>query len=258
MTTRPERRGVTTRAERRAAPPDLSAIELVIFDKDGTLIDFHGPWGEWAETLADRIDAAADLDVRAPLFEMLGFDLVTHRTLAHGALAATPMARLREMTVDVITGDGVPEHIAEAIVAATWEAPDPVATAQPLADLERLFATLVADGKLIAVATTDDRDPTERTLAALGVADRVTAIVAADDGIPVKPAGDMVLHLARPLGVAPSRCAVVGDSPKDLAMGRAAGVGLVIGVLSGVGDEQDLAGLADILLESVGDLLPAR
>lgn len=235
--------------------PDLSAIDLVIFDKDGTLVDFHGPWGEWAETLADRIDAAADLDVRHPLFAMLGYDLISGRALAHGAMAATPMARLREMTVDVVVGSGIPLVIAESIVAATWQAPDPVDVARPLADLGTLFSRLRAAGHQIAVATTDDRDPTERTLAILGVADQVGAIVAADDGVPVKPAPDMVFHLATALGVAPDRCAVVGDSPKDLAMGRAAGVGLVVGVLCGVGSEADLASLADVLLDSVGDLL---
>jgi len=237
-------------------PPDLAGIDLVIFDKDGTLVDFHGPWGEWAETLADRIDAATDLDVRAPLFAMLGYDLVTRRALAHGALAATPMARLREMTVDVVAGSGVPVEIAERIVAETWLAPDPVAVAQPLANLEQLFGRLAADGRRIAVATTDDRDPTERTLAALGVSGWVDAIVAADDGVRVKPAPDMVVHLATLLGVDPERCAVVGDAPKDLAMGRAAGARLVIGVLSGVGNEADLAGYADVLLDSIGDLLP--
>ena len=239
-----------------APAPDLTGIDLVIFDKDGTLVDFHGPWGEWAETLADRIDAAADLDVRHPLFAMLGYDLISGRVLAHGALAATPMARLREMTVGVVADSGVPLEIAEAIVAAAWRAPDPVDVARPLADLGGIFARLRSAGRQIAVATTDDRDPTERTLALLGIADRVGAIVAADDGIPVKPAPDMVFHVATRLHVAPERCAVVGDSPKDLAMGRAAGVGLVVGVLSGVGSESDLAGLADVLLDSVAGLLP--
>lgn len=238
------------------ASPDLSEVDLVIFDKDGTLVDFHGPWGEWAETLADRIDAATDIDVRAPLFAELGYDYITHRALAHGALAATPMARLREMTVDVVAGRGIPESVAEAIVAAAWQAPDPVDVARPLADLGALFGQLAAAGRRIAIATTDDRDPTERTLEALGIASLVGGIVAADDGIAVKPAPDMVLHLAAATGVAPGRCAVVGDSPKDLAMGHAAGVGLVVGVLSGVGSREDLAGLADVLLDSVADLLP--
>jgi phosphoglycolate phosphatase len=49
---------------------------------------------------------------------------------------------------------------------------------------------------------------------------------------------------------------VIGDSPADLAMGRAAGAGLVLGVRTGVGSDADLAA-ADRTLDSVADLRPA-
>jgi phosphoglycolate phosphatase len=104
------------------------------------------------------------------------------------------------------------------------------------------------------VATTDDRDPTERTLAALGIADRIDATVCADDGIAVKPAPDMILHLCATLGVAPARTAVVGDTAADLQMGRAAGAGLIVAVLTGVGGRGDLAPLADVVIASIEEL----
>jgi phosphoglycolate phosphatase len=59
------------------------------------------------------------------------------------------------------------------------------------------------------------------------------------------------------LRVAPTRTAVVGDSLVDLEMGRNAGAGRVIGVLSGIGDADHLAPVADILLPSVAGLLTA-
>ena len=90
------------------------------------------------------------------------------------------------------------------------------------------------------MATSDDRAPTEATLAGLGVAALVDAIVCADDGLPVKPAPDALLHLCRLLGVDAARTAMIGDSRADVAMGRAAGARLVVGVLSGVGDRDEL------------------
>jgi phosphoglycolate phosphatase len=143
---------------------------------------------------------------------------------------------------------------AEAALDETWLAPDPVALARPLADLPALFGRLRAGGRRIAVATSDDRDPTVRTLAALGVADWIDATVCADDGIEVKPSPDMILHLCRVVGVAPGRTAVVGDSLADLTMARDAGAGLVVGVLSGIGDAALLAPSADLVLPSVADL----
>ena len=38
-----------------SGPIDLAGIDLVVFDKDGTLIDFDVMWGGWAESLADRL-----------------------------------------------------------------------------------------------------------------------------------------------------------------------------------------------------------
>jgi phosphoglycolate phosphatase len=109
----------------------------------------------------------------------------------------------------------------------------------------------------VAVATSDDRAPTERTLAALDLMATIDATVCADDGIPVKPAPDMVLHLCATLGVTPSRAAVLGDSPADMAMARAAGAGLTIGVLTGVGRRADLEPLADVVIASVEALRTA-
>ncbi len=71
----------------------------------------------------------------------------------------------------------------------------------------------------------------------------------------VKPAPDMVIHLCRAVGVPPSRTAVVGDSAADLRMARAAGAGLAIGVLTGVGGREELEPLADVVIDSVARLL---
>jgi phosphoglycolate phosphatase len=49
---------------------------------------------------------------------------------------------------------------------------------------------------------------------------------------------------------------MIGDSAADLAMGRAAGVRVVVGVLTGVGDRPTLAPGADLIVESIVDLRP--
>jgi phosphoglycolate phosphatase len=241
------------------SPPELLAgIDLAIFDKDGTLIDFHLMWTGWVRELADRMSDANDgrrLDQL--IHEVMGVDPETGRVLPHGALAATPMTRLREMLVDAVAGTGRSVADAERIVDAGWHAPDPVVLAHPLTDLAVLFAGLRAAGVRIAVATSDDRVPTERTLAHLGVERLVEALSCADDGRPVKPSPDAVHWICRALGVPEARTAVIGDSAADMAMGRRARAGRVIGVLTGVGDRATLADAADIVLESVAALLPA-
>jgi phosphoglycolate phosphatase-like HAD superfamily hydrolase len=236
---------------------NLDGIELVVFDKDGTLIDFGSMWSGWALAIAANLRAVTGRSFEEPLFAMLGYDPVANVVLPGGGLAATPMARLRERARAVLVDAGLPGAEADRALEDAWHAPDPVRSAHPLADLPALLGGLRASGRRIAVATSDDREPTVRTLAALGIAGWVEAFVCADDGHPVKPAPDMVVHLCREIGVDPARTAVVGDSVADLQMGRASGARLVVGVLTGVGRHDDLAPLADVVIPSVADLTTA-
>jgi phosphoglycolate phosphatase len=235
----------------------LDGIDLVVFDKDGTLIDFHAMWSAWPEALASGLEAATGRDLRGHLFAALGYDEMTERAVASGYLAATPMARIRDATRDILLGAGLPPAQADAALESAWHAPDPVESATAITDLVDLFAALRSNGRHVAVATSDDRAPTLRTLAAFGVDGLVEVALAADDGLPVEPAPDMVLAICERLAIPPARTAVVGDSAADLAMGRAAGVGRCIGVRSGVGTDDDLAPLADVMLASIAELRPA-
>ena len=241
----------------RGAPWILDGIDLLIFDKDGTLIEFHLMWGAWVEALASRLEHASGLELRERLYPLLGVDRSTGLVHAHGLLAATPMSRIREAVQAHVAEAGAGPAVARDAVAAAWHAPDPVALAQPVTDLRALLGRLRSRVATFAVATSDDRRPTERTLAALGVAGEFGALTCADDGIRTKPAPDPVLHLCGLLGVAPSRTAVVGDSPADLVMARSAGSARAIAVLTGVGDRSSLAPFADIVLGSIADLAPA-
>jgi phosphoglycolate phosphatase len=234
----------------------LDGIELIVFDKDGTLIEFHLMWGGWVDQLARRLEAATGLPLREGLYPLLGVEETSGLVLAHGLLAATPMRRIREVVEAYVAEAGAGRAAAAAAVETAWHAPDPVALAQPITDLRALLGRLRSRVPTFAVATSDDRGPTERTLEALGVASEFAALSCADDGRPTKPAPDPVLHLCAELGVPPGRTAVVGDAPADLRMARAAGAGRVIAVLTGVGDEAVLAPLADIVLGSIEELAP--
>jgi phosphoglycolate phosphatase len=238
------------------ATDPLEGIELVIFDKDGTLIEFHAMWGGWVGVLADRLTAATGHPMRDAMHGLMGVAEHTGRVDPHGLLAATPMARLRELVLAALVDDGLEPRLADAAVAMAWDPPDPVALARPATDLAGLLERLEARGVRAAVATSDDRRPTERTLEALGIADRIEVMVCADDGVAGKPSPDPVLRIAAELRVSVDRILVVGDAPADLRMGRAAGVRRVVGVLTGVGDAATLAPLADLVLPSIGDLAP--
>ncbi len=234
----------------------LAGMDLAIFDKDGTLIDFHLMWGEWVRALGRGLEAAHGTNLDAVVYPTMGVDPATGRVLPHGALAATPMARLRAALVEALIQHGLEPEDAGRVVGTAWHSPDPVELARPITDLHRLFTSLRQAGTHIAIATSDDREPTERTLEHLGVSHLVEALACADDGRPVKPNPEAVHWICRTLRVPEARTAVIGDAPADLRMARSAGAGLVIGVLTGVGDEHALEELADLVLPSIADLAP--
>jgi phosphoglycolate phosphatase-like HAD superfamily hydrolase len=214
-------------------------------------------WGGWARQLGTRLEASARRPVSPDVFAAIGFDPTTGRVAAGGPLASATMAGIQDVVEAVLRRWCPSVSAARRATEAAWYVPDAVALATPLADLPALFDAIRADGRRIAVVTTDDRTPTDATLRTLGIRSQVEAMVCGDDGFAMKPAPDPVFAVCHALGTEPQRVAVVGDSPADLAMARAAGAGLVVGVLSGVGGAADLAA-ADVVLGSVGELLPAR
>jgi phosphoglycolate phosphatase len=234
----------------------LAPIELIVLDKDGTLIDFRAMWGEWAIELGRRLEAAARRPVAPDVFAAIGFDPSTGRIAARGPLAASTMSAIADLVAAVLRRWCPRPSDARWVLEQAWFQPDPVTAARPVADLSVVLTNLRSGARRVAVVTNDDAVPTRRTLEALGILPLFDVIVAADDGLATKPAPEAVLAVTASLGVAPDRTAVVGDLPVDIAMGRAAGAGLVVGVLSGLGSLDDLAD-ADVVVDSVADLAAA-
>jgi phosphoglycolate phosphatase len=234
---------------------DLSPYQLIIFDKDGTLIDFDAMWGGWVEALAAQLEALTGARLAPALFQAMGYDPAARRTLAGGPLAVRSMASLRILTGEVLVAQGLSAGEAESALAAAWQVPNPSLTARPLADLPRLFSALREAGLKIAVATSDDHAPTIATMATLKVDHLVDFVIGADDGLPLKPRPDMVWAACQVTGVEPRLTIVVGDGLADLEMGLAAGAGLTVGVTTGVTDASALAPCADVIMSSVADLM---
>jgi phosphoglycolate phosphatase-like HAD superfamily hydrolase len=233
---------------------DLSRYRAIIFDKDGTLLDFNAMWGGWVVALAERLEAATGLPLAAELFRTMDYDPAAGSVVAGGRLALTPMTELRVHTGEFLRSHGLPPEAAQSALAAAWHAPDPVVLARPLLDLAWLFGSLHSRGLRVAVATSDDRASTVATLAAHGAAHLVDVLVCADDGIPIKPEPQMVWEVCRATGCQPAECVMVGDAVVDLQMARAAGC-LGVGVLSGLATPEQLGPWADVLLNSVAELV---
>ncbi len=93
----------------------------------------------------------------------------------------------------------------------------------PLLPAGRLLASL-PPGVRAAVVTSGNRDGATAILAAIGLSDRLDAIVTGDDVARGKPDPEPYAMARRALGAAPADCLAFEDHPDGIASARAAGV----------------------------------
>lgn len=238
--------------------------DLVIFDKDGTLLDFDAMWGNLligtVQLLTTQI--AREQVMAADMYAALGYDPQRRWTDPHSPWAMGTTEQGLTILAGTLYRHGHPWHQAEAAVRDAWRTMlAPAALPQlvrPTADLVALFSALRGAGIHVAVDTTDDRSATEATLSLLNIGRLMDSVVCGDDDLPGKPAPERLLATCQRLGVPAARTAMIGDTVFDLLMGRRAGAGLVVGVLTGASDRTTLAEHADIVLGSIAELQVAE
>lgn len=228
----------------------MADIRGILFDKDGTLIDFNATWFALADMQALRA-AGQDRERANALMEAAGFDFSSHRFRPDSVLAAGtnedlialwyPLASAVERRVLVAEFDRL---------SATDELSSPVA----LPGCRDALSALHAAGYRMGVSTNDSTGGAERTLLSLGVAQMFDAAFGYDAVANPKPAPDTIDAFCDLTGLRPAQLAMVGDNRHDLQMARAGGVGLAVAVLSGTGTRESLSPLADVVLDSIADL----
>jgi phosphoglycolate phosphatase len=76
----------------------------------------------------------------------------------------------------------------------------------------------------MAVVTNKGHDFSEPLLEQLGIRRYFTMLIAADDGVPLKPAPDALLRIMDRLAVDKGQSVMVGDGIQDIEAGKAAGI----------------------------------
>jgi phosphoglycolate phosphatase len=225
-------------------------IRGILFDKDGTLVDFQATWFAIGDLLA--LKAAGGDRTRADLLlEMAGYDFAQHRFKADSVFAAGTNADIVELWYPDVAAE---ERAAMTTGFDRFTAEEGARQSVPLPGAREAIGRLHASGLKLGVATNDSTGGAEKTLAALGIAQMFVAAYGYDAVANPKPAPDTVQAFCDLTGLKPAQVAMVGDNRHDLEMARAAGAGLSVAVLSGTGTRETLSPMADIVLGSIAEL----
>lgn len=229
------------------------AIRGILFDKDGTVIDYWRTWVPINREVA-LYAAGGEPELAAELLRLGGHDPDTDRIAPGTVLAAGSVDDIAG-TFAARLGVSAPPDLAAGIEAIFRRGG---ARHSALVEGAReAVAELARRGYRLGLATNDSLGGLEASLASHDILHLFAFKAGCDSGLGAKPDPRMVAAFCAALGLAREEVAVVGDAVHDLAMGRAAGVGLTVGVLSGTSGREDLEHLADLILDSVA-LLPAH
>ena len=227
----------------------LGAIAGILFDKDGTLLDYDQSWLPVNRELA-RIAAQDDPILADHLSSACGMDPITGHIVPDSLLAAGNTRQISEGLVAAGSKVSVAELV-EKLDALFAHAAD---FSSPVTDLAAFFQRLHARGYKLGVASSDNERSIRQTARRFGFIDYLDYIAGYDSGFGTKPEPGMVLGFYAATGLSPAQVAVVGDNNHDLHMGRNAGVGLTVGVLTGTGSRETLTAASDYCLNDITEL----
>lgn len=121
--------------------------------------------------------------------------------------------------------------------------------------IEELLSCLTEQGASVGIVSLKPRRAGELELDIIGLRRLIGHAVWGDDVERPKPEPDGVLRAMAELGADPRSTLVIGDSPADIMMGRAAGTQTAAALWGGSSRERLLAASPDLALDAPGDLL---
>jgi len=225
------------------------AIKGVLFDKDGTLIDFQRTWGPAIHAVIHAL-ARGDADKLRAQADCLHFDIAERRFRSTSPIIGGATSHYGMAWAAALGRNDFPALRAEIDELAAAACVDSLT---PVGEPALVMAELRALGLKLGLATNDAEASARRHLAQLGLESWMDFIAGYDSGHGAKPGPGMVQAFAREIGALQSEIALVGDTLHDLDCARAAGA-VAVAVLSGVATREDLAPHADHVIADIGEL----
>ena len=235
----------------------LMRADAVIFDKDGTLIDFDSVWVPVSvKAMEDVLEQLGREDIPVDEFlEAYGVhDGVTDITgvLCHGTYAQMGEVAhgiLKDHGCDVACGE-----IVKLVADAYHSHMDGGKITLTSPDLADVLRELKKRNVKLAVVTNDNEAVTRICLSAVGIEELFDKMYSDDGSIPTKPDPARAYDFCRLTGAEKERVFMVGDTLTDMHFAKNAGI-MAVGVAKNDRNRQILTPCADVVIDCAAGIL---
>lgn len=224
----------------------------IVFDKDGTLLDFNRTWLPIYLYAAQEF-ADGDAGLAESLLTQHGFDRGKNRFIGGSLLAAGNNQQIANAWAVQIDKPDQVETISRQLHQIFHD--QGAIQATPVKQLADTLRQLKQSGRKLGVATADSHQGIINTLQAFDVLHEFDFLAGYDSGHGVKPEAGMVIAFCEQMALDVESVVVVGDNRHDIEMGRNANAGLCVGVLTGTSTRAELESIADIVIDDISLLV---
>ena len=223
-------------------------MEWILFDKDGTLIEFDRSWEKIGVRFVESLLDTFPVQNKEEALRQLG---VIKESIDPKSVMGSGSLQQIIAAFNDVTGQDTTEWskstsqklVDERIPEINW-----------VDGVEETLQKLKSRGYKLGVVTSDTKKGVEQFLAHTNATSLFDIIISTEANAYEKPNLKVLAPLFDNHQVAPHQVAIVGDTANDMKTASNANLGMAIGVLTGVATKEELHE-ADVILNSAKDIL---
>lgn len=220
-------------------------IKAILFDKDGTLLDFVALWGWMLEEFKRKLrEQLLKKGLLRPVERLqLGIgEIENEEGIIVGYDPQSPFSMGHAEDIEAILAGnlyrfGLPWNEAMAAVRQCWQAVEKGSGIEerikPMPGLRHFLQQCAQSSIPMAVVTADRTAVAKAHLKRLAIETCFGSVIGHDQVTKGKPDPEMIQRACTLLGVEPAETAIIGDSNGDMLMGKQAGAAVRIGIVAG-------------------------
>lgn len=231
----------------------LMTIKWILFDKDGTLIDFDLSWMKVGIQMVDQfVERYISEEDQAHAYQTLGVNKETDQIEPGTPMACGSLDEIIQ-NFNALAGEDVSAWTRKTSQYLIDHRVPEIKWIEGMVDA---LETLKAQGYRIGIITSDTKKGADQFIESTDTEAFFDCVISTESHAAEKPNPAVLNPLfAQEKGLKAEEIAIVGDNPNDIQTAINAGLGLSVAVLTGVGQAHEFKH-ADYVVEKAPEIIP--